>query len=97
MEEEIVWKNLWKDFTGKEFKNSKDVNMTVEEGITKYAEIIAFWNSKRVRESLPEDYVKKRLHAAIARSGNLNREVDKKIGFHSGVLFKILSLSKDYK
>ena len=97
MEEEIVWKDLWKDFTGKDFKSFKDVNITVEEGIVKYAEVVAFWNSEYVNERLPKEYVKKRLHAAIVRSGNLNSEVDKKLGFSSGILLRILSLSKDYK
>jgi hypothetical protein len=88
------WMDLWKTFTGKEFVDTSGDTMSVEDGIEKYAWIIAFWNSDLVKE-LPNDFVNIRLHAAIKRSGELEEKVNSQFKLYSGILHKILKRSND--
>ena len=93
----MEWQPLWKEFTGKDYDDTPNKIMNVEDGIRKYAEIIAFWNWEKVKEVLPEEEIRKRLHAAIKRSSNLDEEVSSRLGFPSGIMHQILSESKIYK
>ncbi len=88
------WKPLWKEFTGEDFIEGDSKTITVEEGIQKYTQTVAFWNWEKTRRELPEEEVRKRLHAAIKRSSNLDEEVSGALGFSSGILYQILSGSK---
>ena len=54
----MEWQPLWKEFTGKDYDDTPNKIMNVEDGIRKYAEIIAFWNWEKVKEVLPEEEIR---------------------------------------
>jgi len=89
------WEPLWKDFTGEDFVDGNSKTITVEEGILKYTQTVAFWSWEKTRNNFPEEEVRKRLHAAIKRSSNLDEEVSGALGISSGILYQILSGSKE--
>jgi hypothetical protein len=89
------WKELWKEFTGKDFVETKGDTISVEDGIERYAQLIAFWNWEGI-EHLPKEFVNVRLHAAIRRAGELEQKIDSQFYLKSGILNKILQKSKDY-